>query len=59
MLTTRHLHEGKIPRCKNLVVKEGEGCLLEGGRFSGTYCISHTTAQVFNHLQYTEMEGEG
>ena len=40
------------------MVKEGGGCLLEGAVFSGTYSISHITAQIFNYLQYTETEGE-
>ena len=44
---------------EDLGVEEGGGRLLEGGVFSGTYSISHMIAQVFNCLQYTEMEGEG
>ena len=59
----RRLIQGVYTRekylCKNLWVKEGGGRLLKGGVFSGTYSISHITAQVFNHLQYTETEGEG
>ena len=55
----RAIARGKKNLCKNLMVKEGGGCLLEGAVFSGTYSISHITAQIFNYLQYTETEGEG
>ena len=62
-IVRRHSIQGVYTRekylCKNLGVKEGEGRLLKGGVFSGTCCISHMIAQVFNHLQYTETEGEG
>ena len=51
----RAFTQGKIP----MGIKEGGGRLLKGGVFLGTCCISHTTAQVFNCLQYTETEGEG
>ena len=41
MLNTGRLHRGNIAYlCKNLGFKEGGGCLLEGGVFSGIYGIT-------------------
>ena len=37
MLDTGCLHGVKKYLCKKLGVKEGGGCLLEGGVFSGAY----------------------
>ena len=37
MLDTGCLHGGKKYICKKLEVKEGGGCLLEGGVFLGAY----------------------
>ena len=33
---------GEKYQCKNLGIKEGGGCLLEGGVFSGAYSVMHS-----------------
>ena len=43
-----HLHGGKHLR-KNFGVKEGVGCLLKGGVFSGTYSTDSLEVRMSTH----------
>ena len=51
MLDTGCLHGGKN-LCKNLGVKEGGGCLLEGGVFSGAYGTKMKGKKAWGFLSY-------
>ena len=49
-LNTECVHRGKYLH-KNLGVKEGGGCLLKGGIFSGTYSIGNVYGQVMLYVK--------